>query len=71
MTRRVAVEQVDPRRITKGDVIKDPAADRWLTVGEVTMISAAKTGAYSFYGSGPDDRVTFEGHELVTRRVDD
>lgn len=69
MTTRVAVEQVDPRRITKGDVIKDPAADRWLTVGEVTTVSAADTSAYSFYGSGPDDRVTFEGHELVTRRI--
>lgn len=71
MSTRVAVEKVDPRRIVKGDVIKDPAADRWLTVHEVTMISAAVTGVYGFYGSGPDDRVTFEGHELVTRRIGD
>jgi hypothetical protein len=64
-----AVETVDPRRIVKGDVIKDPVADRWLTVGEVTMFSAADCGSYRFYGSGPDDRVSFDGDELVTRRI--
>lgn len=67
----MSVERVDPQRIAKGDVIKDPADDRWLTVGEVTMTSAARTGMYSFYGEGPDDRVTFEGDELVSRRIGD
>jgi hypothetical protein len=35
---------------------------------EIRMLSDAAGGAYSFYGDGPDDRVTFAGDELVTRR---
>ncbi|MFA5709373.1 hypothetical protein [Mycolicibacterium sp.] len=62
------VELVAPTDIVKGDVIEDPARRRWLTVHEIKMLTDAVDGAYSFYGSGPDDRVTYEGSELVRRQ---
>lgn len=62
------VEMVTPTVIAEGDVIEDPVGRRWITVHAIQMITDADTGAYSFYGDGPDDRVTFEGDELVTRK---
>lgn len=62
------MELVAPTAIVKGDVIEDPAGGRWLTVTETKMLTDAADGAYSFYGSGPDDRVTYEGSELVKRK---
>ena len=58
-----------PTEIGQGDVIEDPVGHRWLTVHDVRMLTDADGGAYSFYGDGPDDRITFVGDELVKRRV--
>ncbi|CAJ1586656.1 hypothetical protein [[Mycobacterium] wendilense] len=68
MTENPEVELVVPTDIVKGDVIEDPARRRWLTVHEIRMLTDAVDGAYSFYGNGPDDRVTYEGSELVKRK---
>jgi hypothetical protein len=61
-------EQVSPTEITKGDEIADQLGARWLTVSQVQVASAVNGGVFCFYGGGPDDRVTFEGHELVKRQ---
>ncbi len=68
MTENPEVELVVPTDIVRGDVIEDPARHRWLTVHEIRMLTDAVDGAYSFYGDGPDDRVTYEGSELVKRK---
>ncbi|HEV7421772.1 MAG TPA: hypothetical protein VGO30_18280 [Mycobacterium sp.] len=69
MAAQDATEQVPPTEIAKGDEIADELGKRWLTVNEIRVVSAADGGMFSFYGDGPDDRATFEGHELVRRRV--
>ena len=63
------VETVAPSEIRKGDVIADPAANRWLTVNEIQLMEDAHAGGYRFFGEGPDDRVAFEEDEQVTRRA--
>lgn len=63
------VETVAPSEIRRGDVIADPAANRWLTVNEIQLMEDAHAGAYRFFGDGPNDRVAFEGDEQVTRRA--
>ena len=68
MTSHESVELVVPTRIVKGDVIEDPVGQRWLTVNDV-QIQGTGGGAYSLYGEGPDDRVTFEGSEVVKRKT--
>lgn len=62
------VETVAPSEIRKGDVIADPAANRWLTVSEIQLMEDTHAGTYRFFGDGPDDRVAFEENEQVTRR---
>jgi hypothetical protein len=63
-----ATELVAPTEITEGDVIQDELGKRWLTVNDIRIVSEEDGGLFSFYGEGPDDRVTFEGHERVRRR---
>lgn len=69
---RMALDQdteiVAPDRISEGDVIQDQLGRRWLQVREVAVDSAGDGGMYSFYGEGPEDRMTFEGTESVRRR---
>ena len=65
MTASPQIDVVAPADITEGDVIEDPVGGRWLKVNEIQML----TDAHSFYGEGPDDRVTFEGDEVVNRRA--
>jgi hypothetical protein len=62
-------EEVPPDEIAEGDEICDQLGMRWLTVTEIQVAASAGGGVYSFYGGGPRDRVTFEGHELVRRRT--
>lgn len=62
------VEVIHPAQVREGDVIKDPAADRWVTVNDIQLLSNAGAGVFSFYDDSPDDRVTFEGDETVQRR---
>lgn len=63
------VETLAPSEIRKGDVIADPAGNRWLTVSEIQLMEDAHAGGYRFFGDGPDDRVAFEEDEQVTRRA--
>jgi hypothetical protein len=67
MTEQEPVELVAPTQIAKGDVIEDPVGHRWLNVTTVRVLTAG--GTRSFYGAGPDDRVTFEEDERVKRRM--
>jgi len=62
-------ETVVPARIAKGDVIEDTVGKRWMKVTEVRIMSDSGPGVFSFYSGGPDDRLTFEGTELVTRKA--
>jgi hypothetical protein len=68
MTDDSTVEVILPRDIREGDVIQDPAADRWFTVNEIRVLSGEGRGVFSFYDDGPDDAVTVGGDERVTRR---
>ncbi|MCW2557295.1 MAG: hypothetical protein JWP55_1259 [Mycobacterium sp.] len=63
-----STEQVAPSVVAPGDVIEDPAAPRWLTVTQVRTSAGANGGLFHFFGNGPDDRITFEGIDAVTRR---
>ncbi|MCU1657407.1 MAG: hypothetical protein JWO57_2063 [Pseudonocardiales bacterium] len=63
-----ATELVSPTQVREGDVIQDEVGKRWLAVKDIRMISEADGGVYSFDGDGPDDRVTFEGHDRVRRK---
>ncbi|BBZ36045.1 hypothetical protein [Mycolicibacterium confluentis] len=63
-----SVEHVAPTEIREGDVIEDPVGNRWVTVHAIQLSSDSASGSYSFYGTGPDDRVTFNGSESVTRQ---
>lgn len=58
-----------PTEIVRGDVIEDPSGARWVTVREIQMLDEKGPGAFSFFGAGPDDRVTFEGDQPVRRLV--
>jgi hypothetical protein len=69
MASQDTMEEVAPTEIVEGDEIADELGMRWLTVKEIRVVTAAAGGLFSFYGDGPDDRATFEGHELVRRRV--
>ncbi len=69
MTADEATETVAPKHIHQGDVIADELGTRWVTVNQVQFVSDADGGVYSFYGEGPGDRVTFEGHEQVRRKL--
>ncbi len=60
---------VPPTQIGKGDVIEDAVGHRWLRVQDIRLLTDADNGAFSFFGDGPDDRITFEGNELVKRRT--
>jgi hypothetical protein len=62
------MERVAPTEIAEGDVIQDELGKRWLTVNEIQVASDDDRGVFSFYGEGPDDRVTFEGDERVVRK---
>lgn len=62
-------EEVPASEITKGDEIADELGARWLKVSQVQVASAANGGVFCFYGDGPDDRATFEGHERVRRKA--
>jgi hypothetical protein len=63
-------EAVRPADVTKGDVIEDPAGGRWLTVRQIQVESLSHKDIFSFYGSGPDDRITVVDTEHVRRRSD-
>ena len=63
-----ATELVAPTEVAEGDVIQDELGRRWMTVNDIRVVSEADSGVFSFYGEGPDDRVTFEGTERVRRR---
>jgi hypothetical protein len=63
-----STESVAPDQIAEGDVIADQLGKRWLTVTEIQIVSDARGGVFSFYGNGPDDRVTFEASERVRRK---
>ncbi|OBF25385.1 hypothetical protein [Mycobacterium sp. ACS4331] len=63
-----SVEYVAPPEIRRGDVIEDPVGHRWVTVNGIQLSSDSASGAFSFYGTGPDDRVTFNGTESVKRQ---
>ena len=69
MNKDEGAEMVKPTAIAKGDVIEDPVGHRWVVVHDVQMITDANGGAYSFYGAGPEDRITFEADERVKRRT--
>ncbi|WP_019971415.1 hypothetical protein [Mycobacterium sp. 141] len=68
MTADCAVETILPGDVAEGDVIRDPAADRWFTVNEIQVASGEGSGVFSFYDKDPDDVITFSGDEAVTRR---
>ena len=63
-----ATELVAPAVVAPGDVIEDPVAPRWLTVTQVQTAPQGRGGLFCFYGDGPDDRIAFEGADVVTRR---
>jgi hypothetical protein len=56
--------------VTEGDVIEDPAGGRWLTVREIRVESLPNRDIFSFYGSGPDDRIIVVDTEKVRRKSD-
>jgi hypothetical protein len=68
MVADAGTEMVAARQIAEGDVIEDQLGRRWLAVREVTVDADPPHSVYSFYGEGPDDRMTFEGTESVRRR---
>lgn len=70
MTIDINVEAVRPADVTKGDIIEDPAGGRWLTVREIRVDSSRYRDVFSFYGSGPDDRVIVVDTEKVRRKSD-
>jgi hypothetical protein len=61
-------EKVAPTQVIEGDVIEDQLGKRRLAVREITVGSGSQGGVYSFYGEGPEDRITFEATESVRRR---
>jgi hypothetical protein len=68
MTASAKDDVIEAAAVTEGDVIEDPAGGRWLTVQEIQVISAKGDGIFSFYGAGPDDRITVTGAEKMRRR---
>jgi len=68
MTTTDRIELAEPARLAEGDVIEDPAGGRWLTIQEIQVISTKGDGVFSFYGAGPDDRITVSGAQKVRRR---
>ncbi|MFL0242017.1 hypothetical protein ACJH6J_23310 [Mycobacterium sp. SMC-18] len=70
MTTETKIEAVRPADVTKGDVIEDPAGGRWLTVREIQVDSSPYKDIFSFYGSGPDDRIIVVDKEKVRRKSD-
>ena len=70
MTASPQIDVVAPADITEGDVIEDPAGGRWLTVREIQVESLPHKDIFSFYGSGPDDRITVVDREIVRRKSD-
>ncbi|MDX1877090.1 hypothetical protein SBE55_04595 [Mycolicibacterium sp. 141076] len=70
MATETKVEAVRPADVTKGDVIEDPAGGRWLTVREIQVDSSPGKDIFSFYGSGPDDRIIVVDKETVRRKSD-
>lgn len=68
MTASPQVDVVAPADITEGDVIEDPAGGRWLTVREIQVDASHHKKVFSFYGSGPDDRIAVAGTEKVRRK---
>ena len=70
MTTDAKAEAVRPADVTEGDVIEDPAGGRWLTVREIRVESLPHKDIFSFYGSGPDDRITVVDREKVRRKSD-
>jgi len=70
VTTDTKVEAVRPADVTEGDVIEDPAGGRWLTVREIQVDSSPYKDIFSFYGSGPDDRIIVVDKEKVRRKSD-
>ncbi|MEN4448415.1 hypothetical protein [Mycobacterium sp. SM3041] len=70
MAAETKVEAVRPADVTKGDVIEDPAGGRWLTVREIQVDSSPGKDIFSFYGSGPGDRIIVVDKETVRRKSD-
>jgi hypothetical protein len=68
MTTSDHIELAEPACLAEGDVIEDPAGGRWLTIQEIQVISTKGDGVFSFYGAGPDDRITVSGAQKVRRR---
>ena len=58
MTTDTTVEAVRPADVT------------WLTVREIQAESLPHKDIFSFYGSGPDDRITVVDREKVRRKSD-
>jgi len=61
-------EHIPPAEVATGDVIADELGARWLVVTSIRFVSNADGGVYCFFGTGPDDRATFDAHETVSRR---
>ena len=62
------LELIEPAHLNEGDVVEDPAGGRWLTIQEIQVISTRGDGVFSFYGTGPDDRITVSGAQKLRRR---
>ncbi|BCI81839.1 hypothetical protein MTY66_34640 [Mycolicibacterium sp. TY66] len=58
MTTDTTVEAVRPADVT------------WLTAREIQVESLPHKDIFSFYGSGPDDRITVVDREKVRRKND-
>ena len=76
VNREDQTELVAPAQIVVGDVIQDDTAGHCLTVTEVQTMGKTPAGVdgdsggrrvFSFYGAGPEDRMTVEETERVRR----
>jgi hypothetical protein len=68
MATTTTAECISPAEVATGDEIADELGARWMVVTSIRFISNADGGVYCFFGTGPDDRATFDAHETVTRR---
>jgi hypothetical protein len=69
MATPTTVERISPADVAPGDEIADELGARWMVVTSIRFVSNADGGLYCFFGTGPDDRATFDAHETVTRRT--
>jgi hypothetical protein len=69
MSTPTTAERIAPAEVSAGDEIADELGARWMVVTSIRFLSNADGGVYCFFGTGPDDRATFDAHEDVTRRT--